>query len=189
MHIDWLPTIMGLATNGQWTGSLSGAEIDGIDVWNNVIGGSETSRTEIVFASKPDEYAGAYVAQLHGVKYVYNCNITGGGDPSVYFSDDLNSDLSYMTCKSPSLIADDSSFLSTIYSMLNFNEDSSSSDGHSIVMVLAVIAAALACLIVAIVSTSMKTLNMNISRRNIETNKQYFVSHSNREVEPLVMHK
>jgi hypothetical protein len=38
---DWLPTLLGLATGGQWTGSLSGAEVDGVDIWSAVTSGGK----------------------------------------------------------------------------------------------------------------------------------------------------
>lgn len=45
VHItDWLPTLMGLATNGKWQGSLTGADIDGQDVWNAIISGANLTQ-------------------------------------------------------------------------------------------------------------------------------------------------
>ena len=39
---------MGLATDGAWTGSLSGAEIDGVDVWDSISVGAASPRDYIV---------------------------------------------------------------------------------------------------------------------------------------------
>eukprot|EP01035_Chromulina_nebulosa_P018292 gene18292-23973_t len=48
VHItDWFPTIMGLATNGEWTGSYSGADIDGVDIWDAVTTNSKSPHTEM----------------------------------------------------------------------------------------------------------------------------------------------
>jgi hypothetical protein len=51
MHItDWLPTLMRVATNGHWTGSLAGAEIDGVDVWDDIQNGDGSrGHKELVF--------------------------------------------------------------------------------------------------------------------------------------------
>ena len=50
MHVtDWLPTLMGLATGGQWTGSLFGADLDGMDQWAALsTPGSASPRREIL---------------------------------------------------------------------------------------------------------------------------------------------
>ncbi len=38
MHVtDWLPTLLGLATGGEWTGSLEGNDIDGADMWDAIL--------------------------------------------------------------------------------------------------------------------------------------------------------
>ena len=45
VHItDWLPTLMGIATNGKWQGSLTGADIDGQDVWNAILSGKKLTQ-------------------------------------------------------------------------------------------------------------------------------------------------
>eukprot|EP01034_Spumella_vulgaris_P028918 gene28918-35871_t len=49
MHVtDWLPTIMRLASNGKWTGSMKGHELDGVDMWNSVIQDTSSHHNEIV---------------------------------------------------------------------------------------------------------------------------------------------
>jgi arylsulfatase B/arylsulfatase I/J len=49
MHVtDWLPTLMGLATGGLWSGSLVGNEIDGSDMWSAVLSDGVTAHPEIV---------------------------------------------------------------------------------------------------------------------------------------------
>jgi len=55
MHVtDWLPTIMGLATGGAWSGSFIQNELDGVDMWNAITTNSESPRHEIVHFLTPD---------------------------------------------------------------------------------------------------------------------------------------
>eukprot|EP01035_Chromulina_nebulosa_P018932 gene18932-24739_t len=49
MHVtDWLPTIMNLATEGEWSGSYSGNDIDGVDMWDAIINNEDSPKVEIV---------------------------------------------------------------------------------------------------------------------------------------------
>jgi len=49
MHVtDWMPTLMGLASGGLWKGSMTGAEIDGVDQWNALTTNGDSPRIEIV---------------------------------------------------------------------------------------------------------------------------------------------
>eukprot|EP01034_Spumella_vulgaris_P023024 gene23024-29212_t len=49
MHVtDWLPTLMGLATDGAWTGSYTDALIDGTDMWSALTSGVEPVNRETV---------------------------------------------------------------------------------------------------------------------------------------------
>jgi hypothetical protein len=49
MHVtDWLPTLMGLATNGTWSGSMVGHSIDGADMWESLMTDGDTAHPEIV---------------------------------------------------------------------------------------------------------------------------------------------
>eukprot|EP01035_Chromulina_nebulosa_P019145 gene19145-24984_t len=69
VHItDWLPTFMSLATNGEWTGSYSGAEIDGVNVWDAIVTNSESPHNEIVFYVGDD----ASIIQIGDLKYMTN---------------------------------------------------------------------------------------------------------------------
>jgi arylsulfatase A-like enzyme len=40
---DWIPTLMHAATNGQWTGSVVGDDLDGVDMWDAVMGADGTT--------------------------------------------------------------------------------------------------------------------------------------------------
>ena len=58
MHVvDWLPTLMNAATNGAWSGPLSGKVIDGVDLWDEIRqgDGSGVGRDEIVFYAAEDK--------------------------------------------------------------------------------------------------------------------------------------
>ena len=58
MHVvDWLPTLMNAATNGAWSGPLSGKVIDGVDLWDEIRqgDGSGVGRDEIVFYATEDK--------------------------------------------------------------------------------------------------------------------------------------
>lgn len=102
-HItDWLPTLMHLATNGEWDGSYVDNDLDGVDHWDSMVSvDSVAPRDEIVFISHPD---GSFVGQLGYMKYIYHVNICDGTLPEIYFTEDYDSSLSYTTCTNPSLV-------------------------------------------------------------------------------------
>jgi hypothetical protein len=50
-HIDWLPTLMSLATHGLWNGSYAGATLDGVNMWDTIISNSVSPRKEILHYS------------------------------------------------------------------------------------------------------------------------------------------
>ncbi len=45
---DWLPTLLGLATDHAWTGSYSGATLDGYYQWSSIMEGGESPRPEVL---------------------------------------------------------------------------------------------------------------------------------------------
>jgi arylsulfatase A-like enzyme len=101
VHItDWLPTLMGLATNKQWTGSYSGADLDGVDFWDAMLNNEASSREEMVFSSYDDSFA----MQYGEVKYLYNFDDALIDPPSTIFEEDLDPEGSRMTCTDPSLV-------------------------------------------------------------------------------------
>ncbi len=105
VHItDWLPTLMGRATKGQWKGGLAGAEIDGQDVWDAVMSGDSTKgHKELVFFVNNN----ASVLQLDQLKYFYNQFDVGTEEASFYFRGDLNAKKSTKSCTAPSLVSGD----------------------------------------------------------------------------------
>ena len=53
---DWLPTFMGLATGGQWTGSYTGeVEIDGVDLWPALLANEASPRREVLHELKKED--------------------------------------------------------------------------------------------------------------------------------------
>lgn len=92
---------MGLATNNTWTGSYSGADIDGLDIWSSITTNTTTSRDEIVFLSYP---AGTYAMQYEKMKYIYGLNDAIRDKPVTIFAEDLMPDASRMICEDPSLV-------------------------------------------------------------------------------------
>jgi len=94
---------MGLATKKQWTGSYSGATLDGYDIWDYILDDAPTPRTEMVFLSYED---GSFSMQYENLKYMYNLDIYNLYTPSIYFNEDLDSALSSMICSNASLVDD-----------------------------------------------------------------------------------
>ncbi len=46
MHVtDWLPTLMGAATHGQWTGSYGGSHLNEVDMLGTILGGASAAAT------------------------------------------------------------------------------------------------------------------------------------------------
>lgn len=102
VHItDWLPTLMGRATNGKWKKGLTGAEIDGEDVWSSMLSGDSTKgHEELVFFVNNN----ASVLQVDQLKYFYNQYDVGTEEASFYFLGDLNPKKSTKACTSSSLV-------------------------------------------------------------------------------------
>jgi len=119
-----------LATNGEWTGSYSGADLDGIDIWDSVMKGEDAGRTETVFISYKD---GVYASMYEGYKYIYNYPSYSGSKPKTVFSEDLDSSLNYQSCTNPSLIEDDDdSSSSSLASWFGFGATASTSTRESV---------------------------------------------------------
>jgi arylsulfatase A-like enzyme len=49
MHVtDWLPTLMGVATNNEWTGSYVGNTVDGVNQFASMLSNLDSNRHEIL---------------------------------------------------------------------------------------------------------------------------------------------
>jgi len=106
--VDWLPTLMGLATNNTWTGSYSGAEIDGDNIWPHLTSPPNTisqvqHREEIVFTSVSN---GSFAMQYKTMKYMTGLWFPSAVLPPVIFEQDQMPESSRKICYEPSLTVD-----------------------------------------------------------------------------------
>lgn len=104
MHVtDWLPTLMGLATNNEWTGSLFGAELDGVNQWEAMTTPNmESPRSEIVHYH--DGLSTSSV-QIDMIKLNLGDLLKQGFVAEYVFAEDLSPNNSASSCENPSLIA------------------------------------------------------------------------------------
>jgi arylsulfatase A-like enzyme len=107
MHVtDWMPTLMGLATGGTWSGSYVGAELDGNDMWAAITTHTGSPRKEIIHIIG-DVNASLAVITTTKLKYVYGEVLPGSGSVEFVFSDgDQNKESSSVSCDSPYLTLD-----------------------------------------------------------------------------------
>jgi arylsulfatase A-like enzyme len=107
MHIsDWLPTLMHVATAGAWEGSLSGAELDGVDLWQAITTTKNTvQHDEIPFYVAQD--GSASVIQRGAYRYYYNMNDNPVDEPEYVFEYDLQPTHSYKSCVSIVMTGED----------------------------------------------------------------------------------
>jgi arylsulfatase A-like enzyme len=90
MHVtDWLPTLMSAATNGAWTGSYSGAKLDGVNQMGGLLGLTATSpRREILHYL---DASGLIAYQYDSTKVIVNLSKQGSfGAVQHYFTDKSN---------------------------------------------------------------------------------------------------
>lgn len=101
VHItDWLPTLLGRATNGTWSGSYSNHTIDGLDIWNAMITQSKSPREEMVHGVSST----SSVLQYGDMKWFNNVNTPSADYPPFVFKGDQNKSASRLQCSNPSLI-------------------------------------------------------------------------------------
>ena len=105
MHVtDWLPTLMGLATNNQWTGSLFGAVLDGVDQWAALTTpGTASPRTEIVHFH--DGFISSSV-QINMIKLDCSVEVKYVSEPDFVFRKDHFPAYSTFLCADPSIMRD-----------------------------------------------------------------------------------
>ena len=103
MHVtDWLPTLMGLATDNQWTGSLVGAELDGVDQWAALTTpGSTSPRSEIVHYHNGSTVSSI---QIDMIKLNQGDVLKPAGVLQFNFQEDLFPELAATSCENPSLM-------------------------------------------------------------------------------------
>jgi arylsulfatase A-like enzyme len=102
VHItDWLPTIMGLATNYEWTGSLVDATIDGVDMWETIMNNGTSTHVEIAHYANGE---GAASIQYNHYKLELGTTPSGAGIVSWVFEEDLKPENSDLSCENVSLM-------------------------------------------------------------------------------------
>jgi hypothetical protein len=103
---DWLPTLMSMATNGEWSGSYHGIEIDGHDMFESIMNNLTSPRNETLFLA--DGSTNEFALQINGVKYIRGSVIGEAryGNPHFYFTRDLDPSLGAFECENPSLMYD-----------------------------------------------------------------------------------
>ena len=102
VHItDWLPTIMGLATNYEWTGSLVDATIDGVDMWETIMNNGTSTHVEIAHYANGE---GAASIQYNHYKLELGTTPSGASIVSWVFEEDLKPENSDLSCENVSLM-------------------------------------------------------------------------------------
>eukprot|EP01035_Chromulina_nebulosa_P016905 gene16905-22394_t len=120
MHVtDWLPTLMGLATEGAWSGSYIGNDLDGVDMWEAIITGSDSPRVDIVnYISASSVYA-SY--QYGNYKYDKNVDLQDY-DEVEYIAARISEDYDH-SCSALSLV-NDNEFVLPAYTKWHFENRS-----------------------------------------------------------------
>ena len=114
---DWLPTLMGLATKGTWTGSLAGPELvlDGKDMWASITTGGDSPHHEILHMLKDE---GTYSIQYDMVKLDANNDVAGFGSVAITYASDFAPENARHLCEEPTLMLD-----STGINVVKYNDD------------------------------------------------------------------
>lgn len=149
---------MGLATNGEWESSLSGADIDGSDIWSAVMSNSASPHTEIVHYA---DGMGNFSIQQNMIKMDSGFVQSSASVLPFVFSEDLTPDAAVYSCIDPSLMYPkmiDNLPVGAIFSTLEFSIGSFNVDNTSIALftVLGVLFTAL-CFVVRCMRNAMKT--------------------------------
>jgi arylsulfatase A-like enzyme len=89
MHVtDWLPTLMYVATEGQWTGSYTDADLDGVSMWEAIMSNSTSPHTQIVHYASLYSTAGS--VQIDMVKLDYLQELPDYTTPATIYTGDLH---------------------------------------------------------------------------------------------------
>ena len=112
MHVtDWLPTLMGLATNNEWTGSYINSTLDGVDQWTAMTTPhAKSPRKEIVHFH---DGLNTSCIQIDMIKLNIGDDLTNMGKPDFVFKSDLHPEYNSQKCENPSLINTETTFFDT----------------------------------------------------------------------------
>jgi arylsulfatase A-like enzyme len=115
LHVtDWMPTLMGLATNNKWTNTT---EIDGVEQWSSILyGASSSPRTEIIHYVLGESH---YTIEYEGVKVITEKE-KSVVDPATYFAEDLDPDGSRTLC---TLYDNENTMETTLYAVQEDYDD------------------------------------------------------------------
>ena len=105
MHVtDWLPTLMSAVTEGAWTGSYSGATLDGVNQWDAIMSGSDESPRSLIvhYADYNDLTTGSI--QKDNWKLDYNITLPAFDEPTSIVSE-VAGGRAYTLCSNPSYMA------------------------------------------------------------------------------------
>jgi len=105
VHVtDWLPSLMHVATNGEWTGSFGGSSvaIDGINVWDAIMDDEDSPRTSIIHLM---DTTSNYSLLVDSYVLNYNCVKKNDHDvPTCTYDTDQNPNNSFLSCDVISLV-------------------------------------------------------------------------------------
>lgn len=151
---------MSLATNGEWTGSLSGADLDGYDVFDAIVMNEDSPRTEIAHYVDMD---GTCSYQLGMMKLEKGTSAPSVSEPDYYFASDLHPEYESFSCEDTTLtLADTTSTSSTSTSSSRsdsiINSDASSAGGAFIVGFIVIVL--VVCLFTGVVTMSLRSLKL-----------------------------
>jgi hypothetical protein len=79
---------MNVATSGSWTGSYSGADIDGVDMWDAIMTNSASPRSEIIHYASTSSTSASVQKDL--VKLDYLQTLADVGTPEAVFDSDAD---------------------------------------------------------------------------------------------------
>jgi arylsulfatase A-like enzyme len=92
MHVtDWLPTLMGLATNNEWSNTT---EIDGLDQWSSILYNTASPRNEIIHYIYDED---TFTIEADGIKMVTE-TLKKIISPTEVFNQDLYPDNARTLC-------------------------------------------------------------------------------------------
>jgi hypothetical protein len=97
---------MSMATNGEWSGSYHGIEIDGHDMFESIMNNLASPRNETLFLA--DGSTNEFALQINGVKYMRGTDLVQKpfSKPYFIFTKDLNPSLGAFECENSSLAFD-----------------------------------------------------------------------------------
>jgi hypothetical protein len=104
--VDWLPTLMNPATDGKWLHGYDSQVLDGMDMWDSITKGTDSSRKEIMHLI--GDWDGEQAVILHDQYYKFMRQTTfdmNGTEPQFFFTSDADPSASDEVCSSTSLFS------------------------------------------------------------------------------------